>query len=477
MDLLSITLAKVHDRAERAKELAREYRLEEALLEYSRAIFLDPNNPEFYKERAELYLKLADLASAIANIRKALKLRADPEYSVMLSSLCFIKGLALIDEGKVPIAMEFLDQNLKKDQQYHYLRALGFLATGEKALALKELDFSIQLAPDEAVGALVLKGKVLWSRNQVAEGNEAFWDAFNLDSTHPDVQEFVNIMRPKAEEWHMKAAAAVFESDHKKAMYCTNKGLEVYRESAKLLLLRASMHRKNQAFDNALDDLERASRHMNFEGISEQVRIQIALTYNDVGQILFKEQRYDEAVTPYNEAINYLGDNPDIFMNRGDCYNMKGNYEVAMADYHHALQLGAKHTFVHRRLASVHNAYGIAQFNQLDYEGARIEFSRAVYYCRDAPEYYVNRAKAQGQLNRPQESFEDLQRALQLSPQHGEALRLMSNYSNSTVITRSLPVRLKVLMSKKLSYLVCSLSQELAVANCSLMNLTQLSGS
>lgn len=60
----------------------------------------------------------------------------------------------------------------------------------------------------------------------------------------------------------------------------------------KLLLLRASIHRERNDYDQALSDLERGSKFMYSEGLENEVTMQIGLTYNDMGTSLFKKQRY-----------------------------------------------------------------------------------------------------------------------------------------------------------------------------------------
>lgn len=57
----------------------------------------------------------------------------------------------------------------------------------------------------------------------------------------------------------------------------------------KLLLLRASIHRERRDFDQALSDLEKASKFMYAEGLENDVTTQIGLTYNDMGSSLFQK--------------------------------------------------------------------------------------------------------------------------------------------------------------------------------------------
>lgn len=446
LDFQSLTSSKIEQRRIQAREYTASGNIEKAILEYNRIIFLSPNTAEFYEERAQLYLKLSDIASAIANLRKSLKIKPSKDTQQLLKDLCFIKGLTLVDEGKVPSAMYFLEHNFNKDDQYHYLRALGFLSTNEKHLALKELDQAIEFSPQTATEALVLKGKILWSLDKKSEGNDAFWEAFNLNSAHPDVKEFVSIMRPMSNEWLDKATKAIFDNDLKLAMYCINKGLNVYRDSPKLLLLRASIHRKMENFEEALDDLERASLHMNFENISEQVRTQIALTYNDIGKTLFSQERYRDAITPFNEAINFLGGDSGLFINRGDCYRMRGMNEVALADYHHAVELGAAAHLVNPRLAVVHYGISLQLYNQTDYSGSAIECTRAISYNPNLADYYVARAKSQIQLGSPSTAHDDLQKALTIQANHEEANRILSGFKTSP---QALPVNIQKLMYKR----------------------------
>jgi tetratricopeptide (TPR) repeat protein len=81
-----------------------------------------------------------------------------------------------------------------------------------------------------------------------------------------------------------------------------------------------------------------------------------------------------------------------IHLNRGDTYRELKRYNLALSDYHYALDLGGENGLVKARLSLTHYALGAEQFNKQDYEGANIEFSRAIDFFDKNPEYYVNRA-------------------------------------------------------------------------------------
>lgn len=98
-------------------------------------------------------------------------------------------------------------------------------------------------------------------------------------------------------------------------------------------------------------------------------------------------------MTILNEAITFMPKDPGIHINRGDTYRELKKYNLAQSDYHYALDLGGEQTLIHPRLSLNHYALGAQCFNRQDYEGANIEFSRAIDFFKKNPEYYLNRAR------------------------------------------------------------------------------------
>ena len=82
-----------------------------------------------------------------------------------------------------------------------------------------------------------------------------------------------------------------------------------------------------------------------------------------------------------------------IHLNRGDTYRELKRYNLALSDYHYALDLGGDPSIIRPRLSMTHYAIGATCFNEKDYEGANIEFTRAIDFFGGNAEYYVNRAR------------------------------------------------------------------------------------
>lgn len=100
-----------------------------------------------------------------------------------------------------------------------------------------------------------------------------FWKAHLIDPEHHEVTEFLSIMKPRAEELYRKATKFVFEGNTFLALDNIKKGLEMFHDMSKLLLLRASIYRKQRDYELALNDLEKASKFMFAEGLEQDVKI------------------------------------------------------------------------------------------------------------------------------------------------------------------------------------------------------------
>lgn len=189
-----------------------------------------------------------------------------------MNQLYFMKGLTLIEEGYCNDALNLVSSIQSDDVKFIYLKALAYIRAANKDLAFAELENASAKDPTN-IEVLILKGKLLWSIDQVDEGNEMFWQAHSLDPNHHEIIEFLSIQKPRAEEFYKKATRAIFEGNRYLALELIQKGLDLFHDMTKLLLLRASVHRERQDYDQALSDLERASKFMYAEGLENDVTV------------------------------------------------------------------------------------------------------------------------------------------------------------------------------------------------------------
>ena len=109
-----------------------------------------------------------------------------------MNQLYFMKGLTLIEEGYCNDALNLVSQIESDDVKFIYLKALAYIRAANKDLAFAELEIASKKDPNN-IEVLILKGKLLWSIDQVDEGNEMFWQAHTLDPNHHEVIEFLSI--------------------------------------------------------------------------------------------------------------------------------------------------------------------------------------------------------------------------------------------------------------------------------------------
>ena len=148
---------------------------------------------------------------------------------------------------------------------------MAYIRAGNKELAFLEIEKCLERDPYN-VEVMILKGKLQWSVDKIEEGNEMFWAAHAVDPEHHEVVEFLSIMKPRAEEYYKKATKFIFEGNRHLAMDSINKGLDLFHDMSKLLLLRASLNRQAKDYEQALNDLEKASKFMFAEKLEHDVK-------------------------------------------------------------------------------------------------------------------------------------------------------------------------------------------------------------
>ena len=96
----------------------------------SRAMALEPHNPELFKKRADAYIQLKDYASAIANYQKTISL-APSEATGLASRMAdayFKSGKILCAQGNLEAGLEAFTmaaQLLPQEQEYTLQRWVG----------------------------------------------------------------------------------------------------------------------------------------------------------------------------------------------------------------------------------------------------------------------------------------------------------------------------------------------------------------
>lgn len=200
-----------------------------------------------------------------------------------------------------------------------------------------------------------------------------------------------------------------------------------------MLIKRAFIQRKWMNFNSALKDLELASQKMKQYGLKDEIKHQIALTYNEMGQYLFKGGNYQQALQLFNEALNFNKDDPGVIINQGDCYRKLGDNDKALTNYIHAFDIETKVTpVIGHRLGYAYHTQGVRSYNQKNYKSAIDDFTKAIEYYPIEASFYVDRATCLVITGLMKKAEKDYYQAHQLDPTNSEALNYVGKFEESS---------------------------------------------
>lgn len=149
-----IVAVSAEEKTDRARQLKKSGKLEEAAALYTKAIFLN-EDPEYLLELADIYEMMMDLSTALNLHKRAEQLRGS--QSSKIKSLALLRGFALLDAGSVKNILsdcehqefkekypsfrgrlEELAQNLP-EIRINLLNCLSYLECDYRMFALEEL--------------------------------------------------------------------------------------------------------------------------------------------------------------------------------------------------------------------------------------------------------------------------------------------------------------------------------------------------
>lgn len=442
---------------------------EEALFEFTKAIFLDPNEPAYYKGRADTYLFMCDFKSAATNYRKAVMLAPDDHKArTVLASILDALGHRRLESKQYQAAISVLSEAITLDgfhANFYLHRALAYIAMQQWSSALHDADCSVRVDSTNC-DAFILRAKLHWKVGNRKEGNEDFKRAHKLNPQHIEVKKFEQKMWDLAEQAYQTASSCLLRNNFSKAIDLLSNALELNPGDVKVLVLRASAFRQQGSFQQALEDLEEAREIYCFsqerdqpkrdqpgaednskdnDGIFEHPEItrQRNLTLNDMAVDKFQKKQYQEAITLFNKVIvaetqsarMYDGAVIDarFFVNRGDCYRILNRLPLALADYHSANELLPTSWDVITRLSLVRHSFGIQLFNQGKFLEAEVEFSAAIKHNPKVAAYYAHRGNALYYQMSFAHAYKDYIKALELDPSNAEVRARLAQFKPNQV--------------------------------------------
>ena len=168
---------------------------------------------------------------------------------------------------------------------------------------------------------------------------------------------------------------------------------------ARLYASRGLLHRKNQEYQGAIRNYDKA---IELEPENAEHYLRRGDSYQNLG-------KQKEAISNYAKSLTLEPENAGSYYSRGSSYRSLTKYTMAIADFDIAI---AFYPFSASHIGSPHACFysrGVCYSNLKDFGKALEDFDEAVrLHQEEAPAYYyANRALAKEKLGLPAEAIED----------------------------------------------------------------------
>jgi tetratricopeptide (TPR) repeat protein len=164
---------------------------------------------------------------------------------------------------------------------------------------------------------------------------------------------------------------------------------------------------------------------------------QRCLIFNDMALAEIEAGKHSAALLLLNRALttqrHQSNSIPEglcrsLHVNRGDCYRGLGKLQLALADYHSAIEAHPHATHIRTRISVVHHARGVELCNEGKTKKAIAEFSKAIEFNDSVAEYHVNMGVAMEAEGNSRRAFQCYTHALTLDPDHALAKTRLSQF-------------------------------------------------
>ncbi|XP_077692376.1 tetratricopeptide repeat protein 16 [Eretmochelys imbricata] len=441
----AIVQKKIQEHCQRGKVFFSQGEWEKAVICYSKAINLNPQQVEFYVQKAEAFLKLCDFQSAVLNLRKAYSLSsAKEEYVERMAFILYLQGQSLFDQEVYGDALESFTRasELQPDNSVYRRRSISCLAALNRyhdcfRLVNEELDQDSK-NPD----LYILRAKLNEHFSRAILCYQDIQEAIALEPQHKEAQVQMRRLLKRAQKAKNQAMNKALKGNLKDALLKITFAIENSPFDAGYLIFRGTLHRRLKDFNSAIDDYIKATELCEEKGaVAMEAQRQLLLTYNDFAVHCYTQGFFEEALLLLNKALKGEKNEKGLYVNRGDCLFRLGELTFALADYQQALELSPMDFSLRRRVGMLLDELGLQEHKQGKYQQAVYCFSGAIESNPRLPHYYLHRAKSRLFLQDVMSAKEDVIITLLLDPEN-EAPYLMMEGGRTLSFSTHLAIQL-----------------------------------
>lgn len=382
-----------------------------ALIEYGKAIKLDPIRPDYYYQRG-LVLEEVNTLNALEDFSKAINL--DSRYSLALAA----SGRANLKLGHKTASIDNYTRALTfepKNWQYLTGRGDAYFQAGDADRAIK--DYSAAIEANATYNQAYL-GRAL-SYAAKGEDTSAANDFSRVLSSGTSISGAAYLEAGIFQAKQGKYRQAI--DNFSKAIDASGKDGVVYSNRGKALQMMASYRDAAQDFSRSLD-----------------ARADNPQDYFNRGYASMQTGGYRQAIDDFTKAATLAPDYALIFSNRGYAYQKSGKFDQAISDYSQALTLIQpdqseplyRYRYPEAQLVQVAEAFqpffiyynrGLSYLAAGKYRPALADFNTASELVPNSAEVYAKRGKAHQQVGEMEQALADYNQAIALDDHLADA--------------------------------------------------------
>ena len=348
-------------------------------------------------------MKIANQVAMAKTVRLSSILRTSIS-SIALATILVSGGAVSASEPKVPalLAQQPSEKLQLKEEIRDRIQEEVNIAFGRQTVLLNGIAIALTLFPTAAgIGAWFLLAKL--SKQTTIARQE-------IESLRYDTLSQLKLLIADAEtilcEIQHHSYPADTETDLLLPAAQIKEFAPVNYDNDKQLLTAGDYAKQGDAcfFENRYEDAIAAYNQ------ALQIQPDLADTWNNRGVVLTRMQRYPEAIASYEQATTIRPNYPDAWNNRGVVLLELQQYPEAIACYEKAIQAKADY-------ADAWNNRGVAFSKMQEYEQAVISYNQALQIKNDYTDAWNNRGVALSKLQKYEAAIDSYDNAAKIRPE------------------------------------------------------------
>jgi len=304
---------------------------ERAILEYSKAIEIDPRRAGAYNNRGVTYAHKREFEQAVLDFTRAIEI--DPKYATAYTNRGKAFGSkreydrAIADHTKaIEINPKFADAYINRGNVY--------ADKNESDRAILDYTKAIEIDPKDA-DAYLNRGVIYADKGEFEQAILDYTKAIEIDPKY-------------AMAYTNRGNAFDAKREHDRAIADHTKAIEINPKFAGAYNNRGNVYAHKNEYDRAILDYTKA--------IENDPRL--AMAYNNRGTVYSAKDEHDRAILDYTKAIEIDPRFVKAYNNRGVAYADKGEYDLATLDYEKAIETNPEYAMAYLNRGEVYAELG-----------------------------------------------------------------------------------------------------------------------